>query len=176
MRNHLKITVTAVLVAVIALSAAYVFLNQPTVNTVDERSVSLGDNSIITGPAGVPMATPPAPLYPHQYVLWFKVDSYMLMYNNSTSPYVADLELISGTLYNATAVALVRFSRDTNLPQDSYGAANGVLTFTAYRQFNDLESILSSLRDKGCTVSFSMPSGGVTMGQVGFSILVKSTN
>jgi hypothetical protein len=95
-------------VAAIALSTTYVLLNQPVANTVDERSVSLGDNSIITGPAGVPMATPPAAIYPHQYFVLFNVDSYMLMYNNSTSQYVADLELISGTLSNATAVALVR--------------------------------------------------------------------
>jgi hypothetical protein len=176
MRTHLKITFTAILVAVIALSAAYVFLNQPTANTVDERSLSLGDNSIITGPAGVPMATPPAALYPHQYFALFNVDSYLLMYNNSTSEYVADLELISGTLSNATAVALVRFSRDTNLPEDTFDVANGVFTFTAYRQFDDLESILSSLQDKDCIVSFGRPSAGVTTGQIGFSIMVKSAS
>ena len=176
MRTHLKMTFTVVLVVVIALSTAYVFLNQPAANSLDERSLSLGDNSIITGPAGVPMATPPAAIYPHQYFVLFNVDSYMLMYNNSTSPYVADLELISGTLSNATAVALVRFSRDTNLPQDTYDMVNGVFTFTAYRQFDDLESILSSLQDKGCIVSFGRPSAGVTTGQVGFSIMLKSTS
>jgi hypothetical protein len=165
-------------VAAIALSTTYVLLNQPVANTVDERSVSLGDNSIIIGPAGVPMATPPAAIYPHQYFVLFNVDSYMLMYNNSTSQYVADLELISGTLSNATAVALVRFSRDTNLPQDTYDMVNGVFTFTAYRQFDDLETILSSLQNKDCTVAFGRPTaGGATeYGQVGFSIMIKSTS
>jgi hypothetical protein len=177
MRKYLKFTVTGVLLVVIALSAAYVLLNQPTANSQDERSLSLGDNSIITGPAGVPMANAPDAIYPHQYYVLFNVDSYMLLYNNSTSQYVADLELISGTLSNATAVALVRFSRDTNLPQDTYGMVNGVLTFTTYRQFDDLNSILSSLQNKGCTVSFGMPTaGGATgYGPVGFSILIRPT-